>query len=110
MLNLDGKSSRETIWILLAKLLVPLPRWDRGEILLKFCGVVLYEPVHDHRGKQLKTCFSNLFDKNDRGFAGMRKGKMYNEASALYEMMILEKSYILGEILFKALESNGGQI
>jgi len=45
MLNLDGKSSGETIWILLAKLLVPLPRWDRGEILMKFCRVVSYEPV-----------------------------------------------------------------
>jgi len=40
----------------------------------------------------------------------MRKGKMYNEASALYKMMVLEKSNVLDEILFEALESNGGQI
>uniref|UniRef100_A0A1I8BBI1 Uncharacterized protein n=1 Tax=Meloidogyne hapla TaxID=6305 RepID=A0A1I8BBI1_MELHA len=106
LLNLKGKSSRETIWVLLAKLLVPLPRWNRGEILLKFCRSVGYVDTTHERGKQLKNCFNDLFDRNSKGFAGMKKGRMYNEAATLYKNMILDKSTILGEMLFKALESN----
>ena len=44
-LNLPGKSSRETIWILLAKLIVPLPRKERGEILLQFCRNLNYVEI-----------------------------------------------------------------
>uniref|UniRef100_A0A915MAA8 Uncharacterized protein n=1 Tax=Meloidogyne javanica TaxID=6303 RepID=A0A915MAA8_MELJA len=63
MLNLDGKSSRETIWILLAKLLVPLPRWDRGEILMKFCRVVLYETVKMKADDSMKQVYDLLLKR-----------------------------------------------
>ncbi|KAF7631158.1 hypothetical protein Mgra_00008597 [Meloidogyne graminicola] len=106
MLKFSKKSSRETIWNLLARLFVPLPRWKRGEILLMFCQSVYSLETTGINGSQLENCFNYLFDKNNKGFAGIKKGRMYNAAADLYKKIILKKSAILGEMLFEALESN----
>jgi len=112
--------SKQAVWELLAKYLVPLPRWKRQEVVLNTCrdlNVIASENCRnencsdkeENHNEELTKCLNGLFfgEKNP-GFAGINKGakdKFYKKAAKIFINMIEEKPKILVKILFDQIES-----
>jgi len=112
--------SKQAVWELLAKYLVPLPRWKRQEVVLNTCrdlNVIASENCRnencidkeENHNEELTKCLNGLFfGEKNAGFAGINKGakdKFYKKAAKIFINMIEEKPKILGKILFDQIES-----
>uniref|UniRef100_A0A915P9D1 Uncharacterized protein n=1 Tax=Meloidogyne floridensis TaxID=298350 RepID=A0A915P9D1_9BILA len=112
--------SKQAVWELLAKYLVPLPRWKRQEVVLNTCrdlNVIASETCRnencidkeENHNEELTKCLNGLFfGEKNAGFAGINKGakdKLYKKAAKIFINMIEEKPKVLGKLLFEQIES-----
>uniref|UniRef100_A0A915MXX2 Uncharacterized protein n=1 Tax=Meloidogyne javanica TaxID=6303 RepID=A0A915MXX2_MELJA len=116
----NSASFPQAVWELLAKYLVPLPRWKRQEVFLNTCrdlNVIASETCRnencsdkqENHNEELTKCLNGLFfGEKNAGFAGINKGakdKFYKKAAKIFINMIEEKPKVLGKILFEQIES-----
>uniref|UniRef100_A0A915P6R0 Uncharacterized protein n=1 Tax=Meloidogyne floridensis TaxID=298350 RepID=A0A915P6R0_9BILA len=106
--------SKQAVWELLAKYLVPLPRWKRQEVVLNTCrdleiSLPTNQENEENHNEELTKCLNGLFfGEKNAGFAGINKGakdKFYKKAAKIFINMIEEKPKVLGKILFEQIES-----